>query len=169
MKNIILIFLFFFGVHLYAQTSSRYEFKPQYSIALPSETGKKMMVQCSRSVPEKIEKYFDLTNTDIASLEDNYKKILSIKATECCLQGWKIPKLDDYAFQYVGVVINSRKYIYINAFLIDISYGQDSFKTWHKDWKTKPIIACDGGDGFWGALFDLEKKTFSRLSVNGFG
>lgn len=102
-------------------------------------------------------------------MEDNFKKILSIKSTGCCFKGWEIPDLKDYAFQYIGVIINNRKYIYINAFAIEMLYEQDSFETWYKEWKTKPIIICDGGDGFWGALFDLEKKAFSQLSVNGFG
>lgn len=166
MKNIILIFLFTFAIHIYGQDSSKYEFKPKYSVVLSSETGEKMLNQCSRDIPQNVEKYFDLVDQDIVSLENNYKKILSIKASECCLQGWKIPKLDDYGFQYIGIIINNHKYIYINAFMIE---GEDDFTSWYKDWKIRPIVICDGGDGFWGALFDIEKKSFLQLSVNGVG
>lgn len=166
MKNIILIFLFTFAVHLYGQNSSKFEFKPKYSIILTSKTGEKMMDQCSRSTPEKVEKYFDLTGEEIVSLENNFKKILSIKSAGCCFNGWKILKLDDYGFQYIGVIVNNHKYIYINAFIVE---DEDDFTSWYKNWKIAPIIVCDGGDGFWGVLFDLEKKLFLQLSVNGVG
>lgn len=151
---------------MHGQGSSKYEFKPKYSIILSSETGEKMLNQCSRTTPEKVEKYFELINEDIVLLQNNFKKILSISSTGCCFNGWKIPKLKDYVFQYIGVIINNHKYIYINAFIVE---GEDDFTSWYKDWKIAPIIVCDGGDGFWGALFDLEKKSFSQLSVNGVG
>jgi hypothetical protein len=64
------------------------------------------------------------------------------------------------------VIIKNKKYIYINAFPaseIEIlkKQGQDPSKA--------PMIVCDGGEGFWGVLFDIESKTFSNLSFNGYG
>lgn len=58
MKNIILILLFAFTAQLYAQNPSKYGFKPQYSIALPSDNGDKMMNQCSRDIPKKNREVF---------------------------------------------------------------------------------------------------------------
>lgn len=42
----------------------------------------------------------------------------------------------------------------------------DDLIDWYDEWETKPIIMCGGGDGFWGALFDLDTKSFSQLCVN---
>lgn len=164
MKKLLIVLLLLFSIQLFSQKTTKYEYKPQYSTILTSNNGEKIIKQCSRSVPNNIEIYFDLIKEDIAILENNLRKILSVKSTECCLKGWNIGRLEDYAFQYIGVVINNRKYIYINAFIVE---SEDDFKIWYKEWKTKPIIMCDGGDGFWGALFDLGNQSFSQLSVNG--
>ncbi len=167
MKRIIFVFLLFIPLIVFSQSNTnQMKYIPQYGTILSSDNGEKIMNQCSRSIPENIDKYFDLTKGNIELLESNFRKILAIKSTGCCYKGWKIEKLENYGFQYIGVMINNRKYIYLNAFIID---EQDSFETWYKEWKTKPIIMCDGGDGFWGALFDLENKSFSHLSVNGIG
>lgn len=153
-----------FSIQLFSQKTAKDEFNPQYSTILESDKGAKMVEQCSRSVPDNVDAYFDLTKEDVAILENNFRKILSMKATGCCLKGWNIENLDDYAFQYIGVVINNRRYIYINAFIVE---SEDDFNNWYKNWETNPIVMCDGGDGFWGTLFDLENKSFLQLSVNG--
>lgn len=80
-----------------------------------------------------------------------------------------IEPLNEYGYQYIGLIINDQRYIYINAFLLNIFYGHDDFETIYKDWQTKPIIFCDGGNGFWGVLFDVNTKLFSQLSINGVG
>ena len=54
--------------------------------------------------------------------------------------------------------------MYINAFgLTDGQLREDIFG----NWKTSPVIICDGGTKFWGALFDVESKQFSDLKFNG--
>lgn len=165
MKKILAIILIISPLYLYCQPSSvSYDFIPLYSTVLASENGDKMMNQCSRSVPENIDKYFDLTKENIELLESNFRKILAIKSTGCCFNGWEVENLENYGFQYIGVEINNRKYIYLNAFIID---GDDDFTNWYKNWKVAPIVMCDGGDGFWGVLFDLETQNFSQLSING--
>lgn len=169
MSKLLIALLLLFSIQLFSQKITKNEYKPQYSTILISNNGEKMLTQCSRSVPNNIESYFDLTKEDTALLENNLRKILSVKSTGCCLKGWNIERLEDYAYQYIGVIIKNRRYIYINAFLVNMTYGQDSFETLYKEWRTKPIIMCDGSDGFWGALFNLENKSFSQLSVNGGG
>ena len=126
--------------------------------------GEDMLRQCSRAVPGKVDSYFDLTISDIQGLENNFKKVLELKASDCCLLGEVIKNIKDYCFQYVGLVINDKKYIYINAFQIESVHDLNTF---YKDWETSPIIACDGGDSFWGVLFDLETGLFTQLSING--
>jgi hypothetical protein len=52
----------------------------------------------------------------------------------------------------------ARRLIYINAFL-----EPDP----PKNWRTEPVVACDGGTSFWGAIFDPATGQFSRLAING--
>jgi hypothetical protein len=64
------------------------------------------------------------------------------------------------------VTIKRRKYIYINAFpLEEVQQYKDS----GHDPSREPMTVCDGGAGFWGALFDIKSKQFSALSFNGEG
>lgn len=61
------------------------------------------------------------------------------------------------------MTINAKRYIYINAFHID---NDPEFQTMHKDWEINSIVMCDGGDYYWGALFDLDNLAFKDLVVN---
>jgi hypothetical protein len=62
-------------------------------------------------------------------------------------------------------VVGGRKLIYINAFC---SKPQDIVveKGW-SDWRKDPVEVCDGGDCFWGAVYDVLSGKFSDLQVNG--
>ena len=53
--------------------------------------------------------------------------------------------------------------MYINAFRNFTGGNSES----SEDWKHKAVIACDGGNYFWGALYDPEMREFSDLSANG--
>lgn len=166
MKRIIFVFFLFIPFVVFSQSNTnQMKYIPQYGTILSSDKGEKIMNQCSRSIPENIDKYFDLTKENIELLESNFRKVLAIKSTiRYPFVGWKVDKLENYGFQYLGIVISNRKYIYLNAFIID---SEDDFTNWYKNWKVDPIVICDGGDGYWGALFDLETGSFSQLSING--
>ncbi len=84
--------------------------------------------------------------------------------TGCCAPGYKIDSLQRFAYQYVGVTIKGKKYIYINAFGNSIV---EEYKKHHLDFTTKLVVVCDGGTFFWGVLFDIETKEFSELAFNG--
>jgi hypothetical protein len=96
-------------------------------------------------------------------MEADFKKILSVEPQGCCYSG-NIQNLKNHAFQYAGFIIKKKRYIYINAFYLEHKYDLEQFL---KDWKTKPVVFCDGGEYFWGVLYDIEKGTFSQLSMNG--
>jgi hypothetical protein len=146
--------------------SQKDKFVPVYSTIISSNKGPEMLRQCSRSVPDKVGSYFDLTLNDIQVLENNFKNVLKIKASDCCLLGGMIKNIRNYCFQYVGIAINSKKYIYINAFQIE---SEQDLKIFFKDWKTNPVVVCDGGESFWGVLYDIESGQFIQLSINGVG
>ncbi|KOR40507.1 hypothetical protein ADT25_19195 [Xanthomonas oryzae] len=60
--------------------------------------------------------------------------------------------------QYVGVVIQGRQSIYINAFKLP--------NTPEVKPATEAIQVCDGGSMFWGALYDPQTGAFSQIAVN---
>ena len=128
------------------------KFIPKYSSVLKPEKGITMLRQCSRSAPDSVENFFILENNDIQRLESNFRKILLVKSSGCCKSGKNLKNISRYVYQYIGVIIKSKKYIYINAFCVD---DKSELETFYKTWKEEPMIICDGGEDCWGALFDI--------------
>ncbi|MTI19633.1 hypothetical protein E1176_01225 [Fulvivirga sp. RKSG066] len=138
-------------------------FKPDYATALDAEAGTELLNQCSRSTPDNITDFWMVTDTEVVLLEQNFRKLTRLKSSGCCYSGVKIKSLRKFGYQYIGVTIKGKRYIYINAFHID----KNSFEQWYKNWETEPIVFCDGGDYFWGVLFDLKSEKFKDLNING--
>jgi hypothetical protein len=67
-----------------------------------------------------------------------------------------------YYRQYAGIVVGTRKLIYINAF----ARGNKDFEPTTAGAASR-IVACDGGRSFWGAMYDPETKRFWNLAFNG--
>jgi hypothetical protein len=141
-------------LHTYGQKDT---FKPIYSAIISPGKGKKLLDQCSRLTPTGIQRFEKLNKQEIGLLEKNFKKIYSLKGLDYQNSENQISSLNDYGYQFLGVRIRNKKYIYINAFSIDM-------KT--KNWRTEPYNACDGGIMFWGALFSLKDLSFSHLNFN---
>jgi hypothetical protein len=99
--------------------------------------------------------------------------------------------LDEYYFQFVGVVVDGRRQIYVNAFsrssiASDVDVLQQ-FKRQHPEvdtsdprafppsmnsldgWRAHAVVVCDGGPSYWGALYDVISKRFVLFSANGVG
>ncbi|POY37352.1 hypothetical protein C3K47_06200 [Solitalea longa] len=146
--------------------AQRDEFKPKHSTILDASKGPKLMEQCSRAVPKDISNFWTLSEKDIDLLQRNLKKVLTINSKTCCSTGSRVSNLKDFAFQYVGVEIKNNRYIYLNAFSFD---KEEDLTTFYKNWKSEPLIFCDGGKSFWGALFDPTELGFSELAINGVG
>jgi len=154
--GLLIILSVFFITNAYSQG---YKFVPELSSIILPVKGKEMLHQCSRSTPKRVQEFFILTQGQVDTLEFNFKKALAVKSE----QGKKIKSLSNFGFQFIGVVIKDKKYIYVNAFLVKTP--QDLF-TKYKEWKNNPIIVCKGGKSFWGILFDCENEKFSQLEIN---
>lgn len=84
-----------------------------------------------------------------------------LQASICCIKSVRVRDVRDYYRQYVGIVVNGRKLIYISAFAMRLAeHGYD----W---WRRKPALACVGGEAFGGVLYDPLSKAFSQLAFNG--
>ena len=136
---------------------------PEHEVALKPEHAKSLLNQCSRSTPKNISDSWAVSDSEISQIHEHFNKLKSLKSSGCCIEGLKLNSLDAYAFQYLGVTIKKRRYIYVNAFFVDPEY----FEEWYKEWEIKPMVFCDGGESFWGVLFDLERSKFEQLNING--
>jgi hypothetical protein len=75
--------------------------------------------------------------------------------------------LSDYYRQYLGVVIDGKKLIYVNVFPRSVVESREFPGAPQDYWRSEFVAVCDGGDDFWGALFDLEKQLFFSPRFNG--
>ena len=92
-----------------------------------------------------------------------------------------------YFRQYVGVVHEGRRYIYLNGFPTDsvredvqlygelkaknspALAGMPSYLADANYWREHAIVVCDGGYVYWGVEYDPVTHEFSNLSENGIG
>jgi len=107
---------------------------------------------CSRSSPGRepgrVTGYWAPSRQQVEQLE---AQLPSLEA--------QVPKAADFDRQYVGIEMDGRQLIYLNAFHLpddaDIDPARDA------------IRVCDGGAQFWGALFDPASGSFSDVQFNG--
>lgn len=111
----------------------------------PATDGPAMLDQCSRSTPT-VDSYWHAGYRDVEQAEAALKQA---------------PLLSElYKRQYVGVVIDDSRLLYLNAFRKGFDPDGDVSVA-------VPVVICDGGDSFWGALFDLERNEFLDVQYNG--
>jgi hypothetical protein len=75
--------------------------------------------------------------------------------------------LSEYYRQYLGVVIEGKNLIYVNVFPRSLVERPDFPGVSRDYWRSEFVDVCDGGDDFWGALFDLETQLFFSPRFNG--
>jgi hypothetical protein len=126
-------------------------------IVLPESSAKELLKPCSRNAP-LYEGTFTPNKVEIALLENNIIELLSLESNECCGHGKINGSISNYFRQYVGITVNSKKYIYINAGPKENSKLSSTL-----------IFMCDGGKYYWGALYSISEKKFSHLAFNGGG
>ena len=159
--NYIISILILLGLAACAQTK---KYTPNYFTILDQIEGRNVLDQCSRTSPTKVENFFTPTSNEVSVLENNFRKLLKTKSIDCCNPAVQIKKLKRTVFQYTGLIIDHKKYIYINAFQID---SPEDLHNYYPDWQFKPVIICDGGESVWGVLFNLDEKKFLQLTFNG--
>ena len=123
------------------------------SVLLSESEAKRLTHQCSRPGPSDFSETWKPTAAEIKAMESKFSDLKELKA-----EGGQVENPEHFYMQYIGVVIKGKKSIYINAFA-------DSEPP--KNWKEKAVIVCDGGEDFWGVLYDVETGKFSELAFNG--
>ena len=136
----------------------------QRFVLLPASEAKAVAAEYPKSGPKSITGVWEPTQADIDGLESNLHQIseLSRKGKSPWMQ---IEHPESYFRQYVGVLQDGQKRIYVNAFC-GFNGGQPPQTPY---WKNHLYIIYDGGSCVWRAMYDLSSKTFLELSVNGRG
>lgn len=74
-----------------------------------------------------------------------------------------------YGRQYGGLIVDGHKIIYVNAFPADELEDMDKDRShWIYKVTHQAVTVCDGGEDFFGAIYDPATKTFSSFQFNGF-
>jgi hypothetical protein len=94
---------------------------------------------------------------DIEGLEANLSQVSKLKIRGFESTSIRIEHPDQYLRQYIGVLHESKRRIYINAFSDDPPPS---------DWRTRLYVVIDGAIGYWHAFYDPDTKTFSDLIIN---
>ena len=129
------------------------ELVPSYITVLPVKAGAEVLNQCSRSTIQNPDSFWVPTSDEVNAIEQELPQYLS-------RSGGRQPSspLDEYFRQYIGVVAQKQRLVYINFFR-----RSDS----DESWQTEPVIVCDGGDSYWGIVYNVDQKTFERPEFNG--
>ena len=126
---------------------------------LPSAQTTNLDRLCSRDVPGRVSGGWDPTPAQVAEAEARLSRfVVELRRPDR-------PLNEDYYRQYLGVVINGDSLIYINLFPRWLVERREPAGRDH--WRTNFVNVCDGGDAFWGVLFDPKTLRFLSPRFNG--
>jgi hypothetical protein len=110
---------------------------------------------CSREGVANVTGSWRPNQSDIEVLESHLGDIRLLKTNGL---GRSIPIIspNQYYRQYIGIVVEGRELIYVNAF----SGKPPSY------WRERIVDICDSGAEGWGAIFDPKHARFYNLNVN---
>jgi hypothetical protein len=67
--------------------------------------------------------------------------------------------------QYLGIIVEGKKVIWVNCFPEKRPMEDDPFA----QWDSNIIVVRDGGSDFWGLIYEPDEHCFKNLMVNGTG
>jgi hypothetical protein len=141
-----------------------------YLVIVPRSVAPRLLEQCTRHVPRGLEGTWSPTPQQARRVEELFTQRFDTATS--CLTNFppSDPPLrgsidaDRYGLQLGGVVLNGRRFIYVNGlvrYLIGIGHSGDS--TW---WRRNAVVACDGGSEFFGILYDPSADTLGYIDFN---
>ena len=125
--------------------------KDPRSVLLPESAVKQVKHLCSRESP-KIDGVWTPSTIVLGTMESRIEKVSELESTHGRI---KDPR-HSYR-QYVGILIEGKRYIYING-MCERPRG---------NWDKRLQDVCDGGSCFWSVLYNVESGSFSNLQTNG--
>jgi hypothetical protein len=127
-------------------------------VILPDPIYRGMLSQCTRAMPTEIDGQWLPTLNDIALLEAEFPNYWKRHQRTT-----KDLDLNQYVRQYGGLSRDGARIIYVNAFYRGYLLANEGLDSWIR----VPVNVCDGGVGFFGVEFDVDRKRFENLNFNG--
>ena len=138
---------------LFAVLGAAGQQSPQ-SVVLPTSEAKNLRFF---GLPGKVTGHWNPQKPDIEVLERNLGQVTRLDS-----RSWgsaaHIEHPENYYRQYVGVELNNRRMVFVDAFC-DLK-GLDY-------WQQHLVIVSDGATCFWQALYDPDSSKFTFLEING--
>jgi hypothetical protein len=133
---------------------------PHAGYVMVPEHARDLLRQCSRATPDKVQGVWTPSAAQIAEFETRLPPALAqVKPQHHA----------GYGRQYGGLIVGGRRLIYVNAFPAGALEDMDKDRaTWADKATHQAFVVCDGGEDFFGALYDPATKTFSEFKFNGF-
>ncbi len=145
-----------FGVLILLLPSTSLAQAKTRAVVLPETSADQVKQLCSRPGPPKFSGPWKPTEADIQTMESHFMRIADLR-TESGIVGVRIDHPDRNYRQYLGIMIENRKFIFINAFCDDKP---------PEDWLNRVVDICDGGCS-WGVVYEVATGKFSHLEMNG--
>lgn len=124
-------------------------------VILPEAAIEQMLNQCSRGTPDKGDAAWLPTEAEIARVDAAMPEVLTTAGHDEAAAAFA-----SRLRQYVGIVRGGRKFVYVNVADKQMAQGLD--------WRSTPIIVCDGGSTFFGVEIDVETLKITHFSSNGY-
>jgi hypothetical protein len=97
------------------------------------------------------------TKADIDGLEARLQELSRVKAEDRSAGQITVDHPRQYFRQYVAVIREGRKLIFVNAFCDEVQFP---------DWHQRLVVVFDGGSCYWQALYEPATHRFSALLVH---
>jgi hypothetical protein len=138
-------------------------FRPHTATVFPEDRGLELLNQCSRGVPDPIERTWTPAEGDILQLESRLVGYLRAQRPQTHPAGGPTP---DLVRNYAGYVLKGgRRIIYLDAAIVEPGLFGIAPSDALPDRPFNGV--CDGGPRFSGVEYDVQAKTFSNLLENG--
>ena len=149
--------------------ASTARFDPEWSVVFPPEKAPALLQQCSRAVPGPTEGAWLPAPDTIRQLEIALIPVFQQAATKAVMEGARPGAPRDYYRQYAGIVVESRRLVYVNGFNASLLKLEAQLRPSRPamDWRAVPIDVCDGWTDFFGAEYDPATRTVRNFRFNG--
>jgi hypothetical protein len=139
-------------------------FVPEWGAILPAAEGFKAARPCSRRAPDRILDVWTPDRDVIARFDRELAPLVQGALERSPLARKPTWSSGSYYRQYVGLVIDNRRIVYVNAFVPLPTPGRPSGAP--DSWEVQLLNACDGAERFFGAEFDVESGRVRYLAFN---
>ena len=123
---------------------------------LAGTESERLFSQCSRQAP-KPQSFWTPSPDTIDSLEADFLSYFR------SLRRQSHVPLIDYYRQYAGFVRDGQRLVYCS--FLTLPKGMP--ETFYAQIKSRAMVMCDGGDLFFGVVYDLDRRVFSEYRPNG--